>query len=125
MNRKASTNIAVTVDGNGKSASIIDLDESNIDQTITESPVPILIDFFASWCGPCHMLAPVLDEIAMEQGENLKLAKVDVDTSPRLIIRFGIVNIPTLLFFKDGELKDQLVGRTTKAELISRLKSLN
>ena len=125
MNRKASTKIAVTVAGNGKSASIIDLDESNFDQTIRESPVPILIDFFASWCGPCHMLAPVLDEIAMEQGENLKLAKVDVDTSPRLIIRFGISNIPTVLFFKDGELKDQLVGRTTKAELISRLKSLN
>jgi thioredoxin 1 len=101
------------------------LDESNIDQTITESPVPILIDFFASWCGPCQMLAPVLDEIAMEQGENLKVAKVDVDTSPRLIVRFGIVNIPTLLFFKDGELKDQLFGGTTKAELISRLKGLN
>ena len=125
MNRKASTKIAVTVGGNGKSAPIIDLDESNFDQTITESPVPILIDFFASWCGPCHMLAPVLEEIAKEQGENLKVAKVDVDTSPRLIIRFGIGNIPTLLFFKDGELKDQLVGRTTKAELISRLKSLN
>lgn len=71
------------------------------------------------------MLAPVLDEIAMEQGENLKVAKVDVDTSPRLIVRFGIVNIPTLLFFKDGELKDQLFGGTTKAELISRLKGLN
>ena len=124
MNRKASTKIAVTVGGNGKSASIIDLDESNFDQTIRESPVPILIDFFASWCGPCHMLAPVLDEIAMEQSENLKLAKVDVDTSPRLIIRFGISNIPTLLFFKDGELKDQLVGPTTKAELIFRLKTL-
>ena len=71
------------------------------------------------------MLAPVLDEIAMEQSENLKLAKVDVDTSPGLVSRFGIRNIPTLLFFKDGELKDQLVGRTTKAELISRLKGLN
>ena len=71
------------------------------------------------------MLAPVLDEIAMEQGEHLRVAKVNVDTSPRLIVRFGISSIPTLLFFKNGEVKDQLVGRTTKAELISRLKSLN
>jgi thioredoxin 1 len=125
MNRKASTKVAVRIGGNGKSAPIIDLDESNFDQTIRESPVPILVDFFAFWCGPCHMLAPVLDEIAIEQSENLKVAKVDVDTSPRLIQRFGIGNIPTLLFFKDGEVKDQLVGRTTKAELIARLKSLN
>ena len=122
---KGSTNVPVTTGGNGKSASIIDLDESNFDQTISDSPVPILVNFFAPWCGPCRMLAPVLDEIAMEQGENLKVAKVDVDTSPRFIIRFGILNIPTLLFFKGGEVKDQLAGLATKAKVIFRLKTLN
>jgi thioredoxin 1 len=100
------------------------LNESNFDQSISESPVPILVDFSASWCGPCRMIAPVLDEIAKEQGANVKVAKVDVDNSPTLSSRFGIHRVPTLLFFKGGELKDQVVGLTSKADLISRLKAL-
>ncbi len=125
MNRKAPTKVAVTIGDNGEYASIIDLEESNFDQTITGSPVPILVDFSASWCGPCRMIAPLLDEIAKEHGGKLKIARVDVDNSPRFILRFGIRNIPTLVFFKDGEVKDQVVGLTTKAELISRLKTLS
>jgi thioredoxin len=125
VNRKASTKVAVTIDDNGESASVIHLDESNFDQMISGSPVPILVDFFASWCRPCRTIVPVLDEIAKEQGGNLKIARVDVDNSPRFIVRFRILNIPTLAFFQDGELKDQVVGLTTKAELISRLKTLS
>jgi len=125
VNKKAPTKVAVTIGDNGEYASIIDLEESNFDQTITGSPVPILVDFFASWCGPCRMIAPLLDEIAKEHGGKLKIARVDVDNSPRFILRFGIRNIPTLVFFKDGEVKDQVVGLTTKAELISRLKTLS
>jgi thioredoxin 1 len=117
--------VAVTMGGNGEYASIIDLDESNFDQTISGSPVPILVDFSASWCRPCRTIVPVLDQIAKEQGGNLKIARVDVDNSPRFIVRFRILNIPTLAFFQDGELKDQVVGLTTKAELISRLKTLS
>ena len=104
--------------------SVIHLDESNFDQAIRESPVPVLVDFWASWCGPCRMMAPVLDEIAKEQGESVKIAKVDVDNSSHLSNRFGIRNVPTLLFFKGGEVKDQVVGLTSKADLISRLKTL-
>ena len=124
MNRKLSTKVAVAIGGRGEYASIIDLNEFNFDQTISESPVPILVDFFASWCGPCRKIAPVLDEIAKEQGENVKIARVDVDTNPSLSSRFGIRNVPTLLFFKGGEVRDQVVGLTSKADLISRLKTL-
>jgi thioredoxin 1 len=92
---------------------------------IRESQVPILVDFSASWCAPCRMIAPILDEIAKEQGEKVKIAKVDAENSLRLSSRFRIRNVPTLLFFKGGEVKDEVVGLTSKADLISRLKTLN
>ena len=125
MNGKLAKKVAVAIAGSSQDASVIHLNESDFYQTIDESPVPILVDFSAAWCGPCRMIAPVLDEIAKEQGGNVKVAKVDVENSPTLSSRFGIRNVPTLLFFKGGEVKDQVVGHTSKADLISRLKTLS
>ncbi|MBV8176354.1 MAG: thioredoxin [Verrucomicrobia bacterium] len=105
-------------------ASVIHLDEATFDQTISDSDVPILVDFWATWCDPCRMIAPVLDEIAEEQADAVRIVKVDVDNNRELSNRCEIRNIPTLFFFKGGELKDQVVGLTTKADLISRLNAL-
>ena len=104
--------------------SVIHLDEPTFDQVLSDSNVPILVDFWATWCGPCRTIAPVLEEIAEEQAEAVRIVKVDVDNNPELSNRFGIRNIPALLFFKGGELKDQVVGLTSKADLISRLNAL-
>jgi thioredoxin 1 len=105
-------------------SSVIHLDEATFDQALRDSEAPILVDFWATWCGPCRMIAPVLEEIAEEQAEAVRIAKVDVDNNPELSNRFGIRTIPTLMFFKGGELKDQVVGLTSKADLISRLNAL-
>ena len=103
---------------------VIHLDEATFDQVLSDSDVPILVDFWATWCGPCRMIVPVIEEIAAEQAEAVRIVKVDVDNNPELSNRFGIRYIPTLLFFKGGELKDRVVGLTSKADLISRLNAL-
>jgi thioredoxin len=105
-------------------ATVTHLDEENFDQAIRDSKVPVLVDFWATWCGPCQMIAPVLDEIAKEQGNAIRIVKVDVDQNPTIADRFGVRNVPTLLFFKGGEVRDQVVGVTSKADLVSRLNAL-
>ena len=124
MNRNLVDKVTNAIGGARQSASIVDLDESNFVRAINESSAPSLVDFWAPWSGPCRMVAPVLDEIAKEQGANVKIAKVNVDDWPTLSSRFGIRDIPTLLFFKGGELKDQVVGLASKVDLLSRLKTL-
>lgn len=91
---------------------------------VLDSRTPVVVDFWAEWCGPCKMLAPVLDEIAGEQGGRAKIVKVNVDQSPALAARFGIRSIPALLYFAGGELREQSVGVVSKKSIISRLESL-
>jgi thioredoxin 1 len=104
--------------------SIVELNESNFENEVVKSSVPVLVDFWAAWCGPCKMLAPVLQEIAGEQAGRVKVAKVNVDDNPALAARFSIRSIPTLLYFAGGEVRHQTVGVVSKKAIVSKLESL-
>jgi len=97
--------------------------ESTFDGVVT-SERPVVIDFWAPWCGPCRVVGPVLEEIASELGDQVTIGKVNVDEHPALASRFGIQAIPQLLFFKDGAEKDRLVGAVPKREILKRLENL-
>ncbi len=105
-------------------ANLIEVDETNFDETVLGNNRPVLVDFWAEWCGPCKALAPVLDEIAGEVGEDAIVVKVNVDQAQNLAQKYGIRGIPTLVFFKDGEVKSTLVGNQPKAEILKSLKEL-
>jgi thioredoxin 1 len=102
----------------------VTIDEANFDNEVTKSAQPVLVDFWAEWCGPCKMIAPVLDEIAKEKAGSVKVGKVNVDENQSLSMRYNVRAIPTLLFFKNGELRDQVTGMTSKKDLLSRLEAL-
>lgn len=85
-------------------------EEAAFDTEVLASERPVLIDFYADWCGPCRMLTPVVEEIAVEYGENLVVGKLDVDAAQDIAVRYGILSIPTLGFFRGGQLVDRLVG---------------
>ena len=106
------------------SAHIIELNDSNFDAEINKGATPVLVDFWAPWCGPCRMIAPVLEKIAETTAGQAVVAKVNVDEAPGVASRFGVSSIPTLLFFKNGEVREQVVGLQGEADLTSRLKAL-
>lgn len=103
------------------SANVLTLSGANFDKEVTQSTVPVLVDFWAEWCGPCKMIAPVLDEIADEKAGKLKVGKINVDDNQELATKFGIRAIPTLLVFKGGAVKEQLVGMVGKKDLEKKL----
>ena len=108
MNRVSSPHIVHTTD-------------ATFSQDVLKSDKPVLLDFWAEWCGPCKMIAPILDEIAGEYQDRLKIAKIDIDANPQTPRTFGIRGIPTLMLFKDGQLAATKVGALSKSQLTSFL----
>jgi thioredoxin 1 len=106
------------------SAAVIHVTKDNFEQEVLKSTVPVVVDFWAEWCGPCKMLGPVLDEIAIEKGAAVKVVKVNVEDEEGLAVQYGIRNIPALFYFKDGELKHKAAGVQPKSEIVKRLESL-
>ena len=101
--------------------SITNLSETTFDEEIGAASGPVLVDFWAEWCGPCKMIAPILEDLAAEQAGALTVAKVNVDEAPELARRFQVMSIPTMILFRDGEPAAQIVGAKGKAQLLEEL----
>ncbi len=102
-------------------SSALEVRESSFETEVIQSTVPVLVDFWAAWCGPCRMLAPVVDQIAAEFVNRVKVVKVDVDSDPALAAKFGIQGIPTLLLLNHGQVVDRMVGVQPKATIAAKL----
>lgn len=102
----------------------VELTDANFDEIVLKANKPVLVDFWAEWCGPCRMVGPIVSDLATEYGDKAIIGKVDVDSNPGISAKFGIRNIPTILFFKDGQIVDKQVGAVPKAQLANKLDAI-
>jgi len=102
----------------------LQVNDSNFEKVVLQSDKPVMVDFWAEWCGPCRMIAPFVEEMSKDYEDRALVVKCDVDDSPGVAVKFGIRNIPTVLFFKDGEVADKQVGAVPKTNFVSKLEAL-
>lgn len=102
----------------------LEVTDSNFDELVLSSDKPVLVDFWAEWCGPCRMVAPIVAELSDDYNDKVVVAKMDVDSNPGTSVKYGIRNIPTILFFKNGEVVDKQVGAVPKTILASKLDAI-
>ena len=102
----------------------VEITDANFDEVVMNADKPVVVDFWAAWCGPCRMVGPIIDELHTEYDGKAIVGKVDVDQNPSVSAKFGVRNIPTILFIKNGEVVDKSVGAVPKAQLSSKLDAL-
>lgn len=118
------TSFHESTDAMADSANVVTLTDDNFQEEVLESDVPVLVDFWATWCGPCRQIAPIVEDLADEFEGRAKVGKVDVDNNPQTAQQYGVRSIPTLLFFNDGEVEEQLIGAMGKGPLKKKLAEL-
>ncbi len=106
------------------SKQVVEAGDSTFEQEVLKSPVPVLVDFWAPWCGPCKMIAPVVEELALEYSGRLKVVKVNVDDHKQHAMKYNVRGIPNLILFKDGESQEQIVGAVDKKDLIKAIEKV-
>jgi thioredoxin 1 len=102
----------------------LEVNDSNFEETVVKAGKPAVVDFWAEWCGPCRMIAPIIEELSKDYSDKIVVAKCDVDNSPAIAAKFGIRNIPTILFFKNGAIADKQVGAAPKNVFVNKINAL-
>jgi thioredoxin 1 len=103
---------------------VLEVNDSNFDDIVIKSDKPVIVDFWAEWCGPCRMVGPIIEELSVEYSGKALVTKCDVDSSPGVAANYGIRNIPTILFFKDGKIADKQVGAVPKNNFVTKLNAI-
>lgn len=103
---------------------VVEIDDKNFESEVLRSPVPVLLDFSAEWCGPCKRLQPIVEAIAVEYADRLRVAHLDIDKAQATAVKYGIMSVPTVLFFKGGKVMDQLLGYVPRDKLVEKIDPL-